>query len=293
MKGDSMILFDKLVDQALKADAAFKALRPVIEKEILHHDILRIMNDAGLLKELTFIGGTCLRTCYGSKRLSEDLDFTAGSDFSEDLFLGLSDVFQKAFLLKYDLPVEVRIPKESDGTVKTWKLLVQTRSEAHLPAQRIHIDVNSMPSYDIKPKMLSNHYNVDLGTSGLIIKAGSLKEIMTDKFLAIGLRQNRIKNRDLWDILWLNQRGISFMSDILLKKLHDYQIERDEYCLKMESRVESLFSNDETRQSFIKEMRRFLPQNIAESLESSDYWTVLSSVFSDKWIELKAEINSK
>jgi predicted nucleotidyltransferase component of viral defense system len=50
----------------------------------LHHDILREMSRAGFLKNLTFIGGTCLRACYGSQRLSEDLDFTGGADFTRE-----------------------------------------------------------------------------------------------------------------------------------------------------------------------------------------------------------------
>ena len=54
----------------------------VVEKELLHHDILRILSKTDLLKNLTFIGGTCLRLCYGGVRLSEDLDFTGGLDFS-------------------------------------------------------------------------------------------------------------------------------------------------------------------------------------------------------------------
>ena len=37
--------------------------------------ILREISRAGLLTSLTFINGTCLRSCYGSNRLSEDLDF--------------------------------------------------------------------------------------------------------------------------------------------------------------------------------------------------------------------------
>ncbi len=56
----------------------------VVEKELLHHDILRVLSGSGLLAKLTFIGGTCLRACYGSHRLSEDLDFTGGADFSRD-----------------------------------------------------------------------------------------------------------------------------------------------------------------------------------------------------------------
>lgn len=73
-----MSLFDRLVDHALKAKADLAPLRVVVEKELLHHDILREMSSAGLLDRLTFIGGTCLRACYGSSRLSEDLDFTGG-----------------------------------------------------------------------------------------------------------------------------------------------------------------------------------------------------------------------
>ena len=65
-----MSLFDQLVDEALRSRTDLATLRPVVEKELLHHDILREMSGAGLLAGLTFIGGTCLRDCYGSPRLS-------------------------------------------------------------------------------------------------------------------------------------------------------------------------------------------------------------------------------
>ena len=76
-----MSLFDQLVGEALRSRGDLTTLRPVVEKELLHHDILRELSGAGLLTSLTFIGGTCLRACYGSPRLSEDLDFTGGSGF--------------------------------------------------------------------------------------------------------------------------------------------------------------------------------------------------------------------
>lgn len=82
-----MSLFDQLVDEVLHARADLSSLRPVVEKELLHHDILREMSAAGLLAGLTFMGGTCLRACYGSSRLSEDLDFTGGGDFRRRRFL--------------------------------------------------------------------------------------------------------------------------------------------------------------------------------------------------------------
>ena len=78
-----MSLFDQLVNEALRSRAELTSLRPVVEKELLHHDILREMSEAGLLEDLTFIGGTCLRACYGFSRLNEDLDFTGGSHFKK------------------------------------------------------------------------------------------------------------------------------------------------------------------------------------------------------------------
>lgn len=57
-------------------------MRPVIEKELLHYDILFVLEQAGLLDHLTFQGGTSLRLCHGAPRFSEDLDFVGGRDFA-------------------------------------------------------------------------------------------------------------------------------------------------------------------------------------------------------------------
>jgi hypothetical protein len=54
-----MSLFDLLVDSALQGQPGLAPLRPVVEKELLHQDILRELSEAGLLQRLTFIGGTC------------------------------------------------------------------------------------------------------------------------------------------------------------------------------------------------------------------------------------------
>lgn len=60
----------------------FSHMRAVVEKELLHYDLLFVLDRGGLLDNLTFQGGTALRLCYGSSRLSEDLDFLGGKDFS-------------------------------------------------------------------------------------------------------------------------------------------------------------------------------------------------------------------
>ncbi|CAG7595466.1 hypothetical protein MHYMCMPSP_00944, partial [Hyalomma marginatum] len=66
------------VVEALKNQPKLSALRTVVEKESLRHDILRALRYNDLLSNLTFMCGTCLRACYGGVRLSEDLDFTGG-----------------------------------------------------------------------------------------------------------------------------------------------------------------------------------------------------------------------
>lgn len=77
--------FDALVEEATR-QGGLANLRPVVEKELLHYDILFCLSEAGLLKGLIFQGGTSLRLCYGSNRFSEDLDFAGGRDFcSADL----------------------------------------------------------------------------------------------------------------------------------------------------------------------------------------------------------------
>src|SRR6056297_964811 len=131
-----MKLFDTLVAQALKNNTDIALLQPVVEKELLHHDILREMSTAGLLDQLTFIGGTCLRACYGSNRLSEDLDFTGGADFTSKMLQSLGKTLQSRLFTKYGLDVTVSEPKKEVGNVSTWKLRMITHpGSPNLPAQ--------------------------------------------------------------------------------------------------------------------------------------------------------------
>ena len=66
--------FNELVDLVM-VDPALSAMRPVVEKELLHYEIFQALDAEGLLKDLVFQGGTSLRLCCGSDRFSEDLDF--------------------------------------------------------------------------------------------------------------------------------------------------------------------------------------------------------------------------
>lgn len=274
-----MSLFDRLVDEALRSRADHAVLRPVVEKELLHHDIFREMGAAGLLAGLTFIGGTCLRACYGSPRLSEDLDFTGGADFRREDLARLAEVLTERLSTRYELPVRVSEPKQTGGRVSTWKLRIETRPEQrHLPPQRIHLDICALPSYDARPMTLRNLYEVDLGTSGLILRAESREEILADKLIALAFRENRLKNRDLWDMAWLTQRGVELPTDLIPKKIRDHGRGADEFRNCLSDRVEHL-GTDAARANFLNEMRRFLPSaTVEETLQKDEYWQWLRGV---------------
>lgn len=279
-----MSLFDQLVNEALRSRADLSTLRPVVEKELLHHDILRELADAGLLAGLTFIGGTCLRACYGSWRLSEDLDFTGGNDFKRDDLTELAGILTTRLQTRYGLPVSVSEPVKADGKVSTWKLTIETRPGLkHLPAQRIHLDICAIPSHDPRPMMLRNLYGVDLGTSGLILQAESREEILADKIIALAFRENRIKNRDLWDIAWLVQQGVVLPEKMIPLKVRDHQREETEFVELLRSRVQDLKTQPETREDFVREIRRFLPAAVVrDTLEKETYWTYLIQVIDEQ-----------
>lgn len=272
-----MNLFDQLVDEALVARGDLAVLRPVVEKEILHHDILREMSRAGLLAGLTFIGGTCLRACYGSPRLSEDLDFTGGTSFQKEDLAGLGHTLVESLEVRYGLPIKVGEPVQTGGNVSTWKLMVETRpARRDLPAQRIHIDICAIPSHDRRPMVLRNIYGIDLGTSGLILQVQSREEILADKIIALAFRENRLKNRDLWDIAWLVQSGVLLPAHLIPQKISDHHRSAAEFRSRLEERLDALRKDPSLRDDFLKEMKRFLPaMTVTETLEKPEWWSYL------------------
>ena len=284
-----MNLFDKLVTEALKNQPNFSSLRVVVEKELLHQDILRTLSQNNLMHELTFIGGTCLRACYGGVRLSEDLDFTGGENFSRNSLSTMGEILTENLNEKYNLKVIVNNPTKDIKNVDTWKIKVETRpKQKHLPAQRINIDICSVPSYEKQPMLLINPYNVDMGTNGLIVQAQSREEIYSDKLLAFALRPNRIKHRDLWDILWLHQQGIKPRFELIPKKLADRKITAKHFLKLFEQRSKLLKTEESLAIDFKKEMLRFLPsEQINQMLDQDKLWSFIIYLINDLNTQVK------
>jgi predicted nucleotidyltransferase component of viral defense system len=283
-----MNLFDQLVTAALTTQPTLASLRVVVEKEILHHDILRILSQENLLSSLTFIGGTCLRACYGGIRLSEDLDFTGGKDFSRTHLANMGHILVDNLNEKYSLRVAVSEPIKENKNVDTWKIKIETRpTQKHLPAQRINIDICRVPSYEKQAMLLINPYGIDMGTNGLVIQAQSREEIYTDKLLAFALRPNRLKYRDLWDITWLHQQGIKPNLNFLPKKLGDRNITPNKFLGLFANRHKLLNENTELAKEFNKEMQRFLPtEQLNKISNQNNLWDFIVYLISDFNLQL-------
>lgn len=285
-----MNLFDQLVTQALQNQPHLANLRTVVEKELLHHEILKVLSHNHLLTNLTFIGGTCLRCCYNSDRLSEDLDFTGGGDFTRDSLSTMGQVLIENLNRKYGFSVQASEPMKDKNNVDTWKVSVETRpGRADLPAQRIHIDICAVPSYEKQPMLLLNRYGVDMGTSGLIIQAQSREEIYADKLLAFAFRPDRIKYRDLWDIVWLHQHGITPRFALIPHKLRDRNHTLEDFLNLFEKRKLAL---NLLQQEFTTEMQRFLPAEIFNRTpaEQNGLWSFIHGLMDDLFYQLHQNI---
>lgn len=269
-----MNCFDKLVEQVIAQNTDYPVLRTVIEKELLHQDILRVMSEGGYLKNLTFMGGTCLRDCYDSPRMSEDLDFTGGFDFSKDDMKDLGRDISQAIYQKYDFQVSVTEPEREEGNTDTWKIKIITRPQRpDFPSQKINIDICHLPSHERKVSMLKNLYGVAAGTDGILLHAESLHEILCDKLIAFARRPNRVKNRDLWDIHWLSQRGVQANGNLLGQKLADRRISESDFLLQCRQRLSAIQGG---QADFLFEMKRFLlPSAFTLQFTSEMWWQYL------------------
>lgn len=124
--------------------------------------------------------------------------------------------------------------------------------------------------------MLLNPYGVDMGTNGLIIQAQSREEIYTDKLLAFALSPNRIKYRDLWDIVWLHQQGFKPKLELIPKKLSERAITQEYFSNLFELRLSSLSQNSRLEIEFKKEMRRFLSlEQINKIVDQDNLWSFI------------------
>ena len=275
--------FSALVNRAMAA-SGHAHMRPVIEKELLHYDIIFSLDREGLLDLLTFQGGTCLRLCYGSARYSEDLDFTGGMDFNRQRLMSMKDCLEQYIGSRYALEVDVKEPRDlkdepeySSLNIDKWRISVTTApGQRHLPRQRIKIEIANVQSYSRVPRSLRSNYDfLPDGYGDTLVMAETLDEIMADKLVSLVNSRRYVRHRDVWDLRWLKQNGAKISHDLVRNKIKDYRIS------DFESRVEDIrnrLSDIVHSDGFQSEMTRFLPVDVQErTLQKNKFCDFLAS----------------
>lgn len=277
------MLLMQLVKQAINSTPSFTGIAAVVEKEILHHELLYVLHKEGLLKELTFIGGTSLRLCYKSSRLSEDLDFSASSDFSPSHLKGLSEAISDHLANKYALKVAVHEPRLAKGDTSTWKVTIEkAANRPDIPSQKIHLDICSIASIERVFRPALNFYNINSPIEGLPLPVQTTEEILADKMVAFAFRQRRIKPRDVWDIVWLKQQSTEQNTALIEKKLSLRNKTVDDYVRLTAKHAQMLTADPDTKLDFEQEMTRFVPSDVASrTLLNDNFWGYLGKSIQD------------
>ena len=257
--------FNFLVERALEENAG-SGNKPVIEKELLHYDILFVLDRAGMLDDIVFQGGTSLRLCYGSNRYSEDLDFAGGYDFNSKTLSKMKEVIEEYIGDRYGFEITVKEPqslkkdpKYTDLRIDKWQIAIVTAPEhKSIAKQRIKIEVANILAHTKVPLPLKQNYAfLPDGYKDTLIYVESLEEIMADKIISLPATQRYVRHRDIWDLMWLQQQGATINKKLIEKKVSDYKIEG--FIELLDTRIASIESIVNGR-DFDQEMKRFLSQ---------------------------------
>lgn len=207
--------FIGVANEIVGRQPGLNACIPVVQKELLHMEILGGLHDAGILRHLVFKGGTCLRLCHGSDRFSEDLDFSGGSAFTPALLENVEDVLRERIGRAYGLEVDVRHAERKPGrTVNRWVARVVTyrpegsRSTANIGVQRIKIEIDDQPHPEhARAQALTHPYKEIVGAYAVpLVVSMPMGNILSDKLVAFPqslLRRHNPRYRDVWDMHWL------------------------------------------------------------------------------------------
>lgn len=254
----------------IAAERGLAGLEPVIEKEIVHLEILRSLSEHGLLESLAFQGGTCLRLCHGSDRFSEDLDFAAGAAFDSLDLDGFADALRDDLLRAYDVDVRVRPPKAAGGGpngvgLRRWNVVVDTApARPDIPAQRIKIEIASVPARtSVVLPAIMNYPQLPSSYSQTLIRCQKLEEIAADKLVSFSATEGYVRHRDLWDIPWILARpetDRAAISRLVALKHEDYGFSQPlaDMVALGRARAASVIESRE----FSGQMSRFLPADV-------------------------------
>ena len=183
----------------------------VVEWDYVQHLLLRHVASA----PFAFKGGTCIRIAYGSPRYSEDIDFD-GEGSADDLFGRLTKGAER--LRDYGIPAEVA---RGQGAGLEAKLHYEGPLFDGTPQSRgsIRIDVSLRGErVDVEEVFAPSTPYADVPQ--LVVRALTGPHLLSEKVRALIVRG---KARDLYDLHFLLERGVTCRRALLDEKMRLYR----------------------------------------------------------------------
>ncbi len=203
-----MQILAKMVEQIRSENPAVTSEELInIVREYLQIIILKSIYQSKFGRDISFMGGTCLRICYDLKRYSEDLDFSLDRKTAGYSFQSLNQLIQRDFSLRN---IKMDLSISEDKTVQKVFIkavnLLEPLGLSRIKDQKLHIkiEVDTNPvdiKYGGRETFFVNKYN-----EVFPILKHDLETLFAGKVLAILCRSYR-KGRDFYDLIWYLNRG--------------------------------------------------------------------------------------
>ncbi|PPK85761.1 nucleotidyltransferase AbiEii toxin of type IV toxin-antitoxin system [Neolewinella xylanilytica] len=171
--------------------------REFLLREYLQYEILAILFTSKFAHRYTFLGGTCLRICYGTDRFSEDLDFD-NQDITVSEFEETARIIQRQLELR-GFRVELRLAFKGayHCSIKFPGLLYGYELSGHREAKLfIKMDTEKQ-QYHYHRELIP----INLAGIGTEVPAVPLSLLASQKVAAI-VGRKRPKGRDFYDLAW-------------------------------------------------------------------------------------------
>ena len=283
--------FLALADAVVARNPDLAPCRATVEKEILHMEILEALRQVRAFPRLAFKGGTCLRLCRHGKRLSEDLDFSAGRCFDDAMLDDLEAVLLRQVASSYGLAVTVtrRNADQADGrTLSRWIARVVTRPSpsggtSNIGVQRVKIEVDSAdhPPGTSLTRAAFPYGDLVTPSRYVLVNAVPTAATLGDKLIALPwsiVHRRNPRYRDVWDLIEYLPTHTGVAS-VLENARHGAaeQMRIDDYTALLAEAGDRLPDVIEGG-GFEATMRRFLPHDIADrTVGNADYRRMMTS----------------
>lgn len=225
-------------------------------REGLQHLILKILDDAGHFRHLSFVGGTALRIVYDLRRFSEDMDFSLQRprDPTFDFRRVLESLIKQ--LEVYDLPVDTKTKETGAvrGVFLKFKNVLQelgvSRRQGQKLAVKLEVDTNPPAGAGHESRIVQKEFL-------FTVVCHDLPTLFAGKLLAF-LYRNYTKGRDVYDLIWYLSRKtpanrIFFENGLFQSTGTKLSWSRDELIEKVMTRIEAL-----NMDNVVKEVLPFL-----------------------------------